>query len=508
MFGNLLNEMYKKLVIAALLISGALYSQENKAKLIEIKQAGSLSYDKSITSARILKGDVICAHDGALLYCDTAYFFDTDNRISAVGHIVITKGDSIRVTGERLQYDGKTKMAALQGNVKVVEKDMTLSTNILTFDVGRSVASYFNGGTIVNRENTLTSKNGHYFSASKEAAFHFDVVLTNPDYKMNSDTLRYKIRNKTAYFIGPSLITSKSDYIYCENGWYDTDKEKSQFSKNAILVTKQQKLRGDSLLYDRNEGRGRAFRNVTLVDTSQKSIIYGNYIEYKQKKSEALVSGKAIYARLLDKDTLFVAADTLYHIDTDSIHAKLNAFHHVRVYKSNMQAMCDSAAMTTLDSLLKLFYSPFLFTNHSQAAAKLITVTVGKNALKGFELDGMAFLSQSVDTLRNDKFNQMLAKKIVAEFANDTIRKITAIDNSEIYYYPKNKDKISGLNKTTGAEIAAWFKAGELARVSIRSKTEGTVDPIKDVDIKNAQLKGFNWQYNKRPLSRFDLHPH
>ena len=498
--------MFKKIILALLLFSSTLWSQDNKTKLIEIKQAGSLSYDKSVTSARILKGDVICAHDGALLFCDTAYFYDTENRITAAGHIVITKGDSIRVTGDHLQYDGKTKMASLQGNVKVVEKDMILTTGILTFDVGNSIANYFNGGTIVNKENTLTSKNGHYYSASKEAAFHFDVVLNNPDYKMNSDTLRYRLRNKTAYFLGPSLITSKTDYIYCENGWYDTDKEKSQFSKNAVLVTKQQKLRGDSLLYDRNLQLGRAFRNVSLVDTSQKSVIYGNYIQYSQKNSEALVTNKAVYARVLEKDTFFVAADTLYHKDLDSVHALLNAFHHVRLFKSNMQAMCDSAALTTKDSLLQLFYSPVLFTNYSQATAKIIRVTIGNNQLRGFELDGLAFLAQATDSTRQNKFNQMLAKKIVGEFNNDTIRKITAIGNAEIYYYAKSKDKISALNKTKGAELTAWFLKGDVNRISIRSKTDGTVDPIQDVDAANAQLRGFTWYYSKRPKTRFDLH--
>jgi lipopolysaccharide assembly outer membrane protein LptD (OstA) len=95
------------------------------------------------------------------------------------------------------------------------------------------VASYYDGGKIVNKENTLVSKNGHYYSASKDLTFHYDVVLTNPDYKMRGDTLRYNTINKTSYFIGPSIITSKENYIYCENGWYDTENEISRFSKNC-----------------------------------------------------------------------------------------------------------------------------------------------------------------------------------------------------------------------------------------------------------------------------------
>lgn len=499
--------MYRFIFILFLCYCFAASGQERKSKQIEIKQAESLSYDKDLTKAKILRGNVICEHEGALLHCDTAWFYDQENRMVAKGHILITKGDSIQITGENLQYDGKSKMASLQGNVKCIERDMTLSTQILTFDVSRSIANFYNGGTLVNRENTLVSKNGHYYSALKEAAFHFDVVLTNPDYKMNSDTLRYRLRNKTSYFLGPSIITSKSDYIYCENGWYDTEKEKSQFSKNAVLVTSQQKLRGDSLLYDRIKGIGKAYRNVSLTDTSQKSIIYGNYIEYRQKHSEALVTDRAIYARLFEKDTLFIAADTLYHRDIDSVNNFLNAYHHVRIYKKDLQAAADSASLNTADSLLRLFRAPLLWFRNGQATARLIEVNIGKTAIKGFKLDGMAFLSQAADTIRYDKFNQLTAKKIDGFITSDTLRKVIAAGNAEIYYFPKNKDKFSGLNKTNGTEIIATFKNGQVEKITMKPKTDGNIEPIKNVDLKNSVLKGFNWQYHKRPKSRFELHP-
>lgn len=503
--------MFRKLVyiilfFVQLLNAAAQANGGSKPKLILVKNAESLSFDKDKYNAKVLKGNVICEHEGALLYCDTAYIYDGETQMRATGHILITKGDSIRVTGDKLFYDGKTKMATLETNVKCTEKDMVLTTNLLTFDLGRSVANYYNGGTLVNKQNTLVSKNGHYYSATKEATFHYDVVLTNPDYKMNSDTLKYKVTTKTSYFLGPSIILSKSDYIYCENGWYDTNNEKAQFSKNALLITSQQKLKGDSLVYDRKLKIGRAFRNVSLTDTSQKSIIYGDYVEYKELKSEALITKKAIYARIVEQDTLFVAADTLYHRDIDSVDNFLNAFHHVRIYKKDMQAVCDSSTLNTKDSLMQLFRTPLLWSNNSQASAKIIKVTIGKNKIKGFLLDNKAFLIQLVDSLNKNKFNQLSGKTIVGLITGDTIRKVVVTGDADMYYYAKNKNKMIGLNKTKAPEIHMWFKRGDVDRVSLVKKTDGNIDPLKEVDIENAKLKGFNWQYDKRPRSRFDLH--
>src|SRR5690348_12295042 len=104
-----------------------------QGKSIRIIQAASFSFDQEKTDAKILRGNVICEHEGALLYCDTAWIYEQTNRMTARGHILITKGDSIRVTGEKLAYEGKTKIATLENNVKCTEKDMVLTTNYLTF---------------------------------------------------------------------------------------------------------------------------------------------------------------------------------------------------------------------------------------------------------------------------------------------------------------------------------------------------------------------------------------
>lgn len=479
----------------------------NKVKTIQIKNANTMRYDRAISDANFLIGNVVCEHDGTILNCDTALLYEKENRLEAMGHILISKGDSITVTGQKLFYDGKTKLATLSGSVVCTEKDMVLTTSLLTFDVGNSIANYYDGGTIVNKENTLKSKNGHYYSLSKELAFHYNVELLNPNYVINSDTLLYNTLNKTAYFLGPSIITSKNDYIYCRNGWYNTDKEQAQFSKDALLVTKDQKLKGDSLFYDRTKQFGRAFKNVVLIDTGQKSVLYGDYIEYHQKNSHALVTKKATYARIIDNDTLFIAADTLLHFNIDSVNNFLNAYHHVKLYKKDIQAQADSAIGSTKDSIIQLFKTPIFWGKHSQATAKTIKVFLKDSTIKSIRFEGNAFLIQLVDSLDSvPKFNQLLGKSIDAFFNKDTLRKAIIKGNAQILYYVTNKNKPLGLNKTTCENINLWFSNNTINRITTTTETDGNVDPLKDVDVNNARLKGFTWLYKNRPKSRFDLH--
>lgn len=498
--GNRLKEMFRYIIILVLnLLTLFALSQ---GKEIKILHADNLSFDNN---RHVLRGAVMCEHEGAILQCDTAIIYRDQNNMVAYGHVLITKGDSIRLTGDLVLYDGKTRVASLEKNVKCTDRDMVLTTKTLLFDLKSNVASYYNGGTLVNKSNTLVSKNGHYYSNTREATFHYDVVLTNPQYEMKSDTLRYRLSNRTAYFIGPSIIISKRDYIYCENGWYDTQNEKSAFSKNALLVTDNQKLRGDSLVYDRKLQIGRAYRRVTLFDTSGISFLQGNYIEYQQKGSVALATGKPLYCRIMNDDSLFIAADTMFHKDVDSTSRFLNAYHHVKIYKSDMQAKADSATLNTNDSLLSLFKSPVLWMKYSQATSKEIKVKLNKQEITGFRLEGKAFLTQQPDSINQQHFNQMTGREIIGELSKDSIRRIIINGNAEMIYFPKNKDKSIGLNHTSSTDMVIWFHKGDIARVTLRPVTKGKIDPMSKINLQGALLKGFTWLYESRPRSRFDL---
>ena len=116
-----------------------------------------------------------------------------------------------------------------------------------------------------------------------------------------------------------------------------------------------------------------------------------------------------------------------------------------------------------------------------------------------------AFLAQEVDSLNRDKYQQLTGKTIMGLISEDTIRKVTVNGNAEMFYFPKNKTSLIGLNRTTSSEIQMWFRKGEVYRVTLQPRTTGQIDPLKDVNIENARLKGFAWLANKRPGSKEKL---
>ena len=130
---------------------------------------------------------------------------------------------------------------------------------------------------------------------------------------MKSDTLRYNSISEIAYFFGPTTIQVKNEgtLIYCENGWYDTKNDISQFDKNAFLHSKEHTIRGDSLFYDKNKGYGQAFKNITATDTVENIIINGDYAEFFEENEITIITGNAMLTQVYDEDSLFLHADTL-----------------------------------------------------------------------------------------------------------------------------------------------------------------------------------------------------
>ncbi len=233
--------------------------------------------------------------DNTTLTSDSAYFYPAQNMCDAFGHVVIIQGDTLHIFGDKLHYDGNTKIAIMTDHVKMVDKDATLTTNYLTYNTAIRVGTYTGGGKLVNQDNTLTSKNGYYFANSRDAYFRYDVVMNTPDAIIKTDTLRYNSGTAISYFYGPTHIYGKKDkdVLYTENGTYNTKTEQAFFGKKNLYTSGTKSLKGDSLFYDRLTGYGKALKHIIFTDTEQKIAIYGDKGENFKKEERTVVTENA-----------------------------------------------------------------------------------------------------------------------------------------------------------------------------------------------------------------------
>ncbi|MBK0377997.1 OstA-like protein [Mucilaginibacter segetis] len=231
--------------------------------------------------------------DYSIMRSDSAYFYLQDNAFDAFGHVNITQGDTLNIFSDKLNYNGNTKIAVLTDNVKLIDRDATLTTNYLTYNTATRIGTYTGGGKLINKDNTLTSKNGYYFAFSRDAYFRYNVVLLTPDALIKTDTLRYNSGSRIAYFYGPTNIydtKDKKDTLYTEHGTYDTQTEQAFFDKNNLYKQGTKTLKGDSLFYDRIKGFGRAVKHVVFNDNEQKITLRGDLANYYKDEERTVVT--------------------------------------------------------------------------------------------------------------------------------------------------------------------------------------------------------------------------
>ena len=89
--------------------------------MVYLQRADNLSFDqKRIADAQIVKGDVVFRHDSALMYCDSAYFYEKTNSLDAFGHVRLVQGDTLKGYADKIFYDGNKKLARMRYHVRMV----------------------------------------------------------------------------------------------------------------------------------------------------------------------------------------------------------------------------------------------------------------------------------------------------------------------------------------------------------------------------------------------------
>jgi lipopolysaccharide export system protein LptA len=293
-------------VFLLLLISASVFGQKKSiVRLIDSKTMESYKGPNGQNIIKVHNG--VFTQDFSVVRSDSALFYKDLNMVDAFGHVNINQGDTLNIYSDKLNYNGNTKIAILTDNVKMIDKDATLTTNYFTYNTATRIGVYTGGGKLVNKDNTLISKNGYYFANTRDEYFRYNVVCTTPDAVIKTDTLRYNSGSRIAYFYGPTHILGKDkDTLYTENGTYNTITEQAFFGKNNLYSQGTKTLKGDSLFYDRLKGYGRAIKHVTSYDSEQKVTIKGDLGEY-YKSDERTVMTQNPYMIFETQDTAAVA---------------------------------------------------------------------------------------------------------------------------------------------------------------------------------------------------------
>ena len=491
--------------------------------LVYLEHSETLSFDQDrIANAQILRGNVIFRHEDALMYCDSAYFYDEENSLDAFGHVRFEQGDTLKGYGDKLFYDGNTKLARLRRNVRLVhgqeDNPTVLTTDSLNYDRARDVAYYYSGGTIADSLNTLRSVRGKYYPNSKQAVFSQEVRLDNPKFVLTSDTLLYNTETKIADLVSPSTIVYEEETnIYSSLGWYNTETEQSMLLQRSEVVHSDGKsMTGDTIYYDKRIGHGRIIGNMEMRDTVQKMTLYGNFGEMFDDGDYGYATDSALAVDWSEEDYAYLHADTLYtetiyfrpdSTEQDNSYRKMRAYHNVRLYRVDLQAVCDSLEYNSLDSVMTLYTNPVCWSDANQMSADTMRVY-----MKDGVVDYAHGINNAITIKREarDYFDQMAGKEMFAYVHDGELRQVDVNGNALTVFYPKEEDgSFFGMNTTQSSFVKVFLENQEIHHIVILPQPQGVIYPMDQIPAGKDKLAGFFWAEQERPLKPGDvfLHP-
>ncbi|RKS03516.1 OstA-like protein [Flavobacterium sp. 102] len=464
-----------------------------------------------IPDALLLRGNVRISHDGVIFTCNKAYFFEKENYLKAFGDVQMVQGDTLFLNSKYAEYNGQVKQAFATGNVVMRSPESTLVTDTINFDRNSQEAFYNSHATINNKDNTLKSKSGRYYANEKKFKFLTAVTITNPKYTIKSNHLDYYTNSGHSYLFGPSTITSKENYIYTEKGFYDTKKNLAYFKRKSYIKYKDRRIEGDSLYYDRNREYASATNNVKITDSINKGLIKGHYAEIyrdlKTQKDSMMITKKAVAITLVEKDSMYVHGKKMI-ITGKPGERIVRAFNNVRFYKTDMSGKCDSIHSDQKTGLTKLIKNPILWNYENQMTGDIMHL-IGNNQTE--KLDSLKVLNNafiiSKDTLSTG-YNQVKGQNLYGKFADNKLREVDIIKNTEVIYYMRNdQQELIGINKSVSSKINMILDKNTIETITNFNQVEGEIFPEAELPENARKLRGFIWRGDERIKTKDEIFP-
>ena len=199
------------------------------------------------------------------------------------------------------------------------------------------------------------------------------------------------------------------------------------------------------------------------------------------------------------------AADSLAMTPKDSTKISfIYGIHNVKVFRNDMQVVCDSLAYTDLDSLIRLYKTPIVWneTKH-QYTADSITVVVKNQSLDRASLMSNAFIIVQEDTL---SYDQIRGTEMMAYFdSTGTLRRFDSMGGASGLFFIEENGTLATVNKFESKMLTATLKDGNVQDLNYFDAAKSDAYPVVQMKKDEKILKGFDWRPEKRPKGPEDI---
>lgn len=423
--------------------------------------------------------------------------------------------DSVRVRGpefsmrtDSLDYATETKTARFIAPTVIHQGVKRIYCESGLYDIEREVAQFAQNAEFVDTSKQAKADTIEYFRQEQRIEMKGRVEYHEGDRHLTSDYLRYHEDTEFAYILGRATFKDSVRNVRSDNIFYAAKQDSFVLQQRSIFSDGQQILEADYSVFSQSSGIGIAYGEVIWQDTANDLLILCDTMSYNRDEDFLQAMGqkeRPWLVSIVDEDSLFVRADTLIYKKSkraDSLHVLL-AYHDVRIYKPDLQGLCDSLAYEEADSTFTLFEDPIIWNDSTQLTGDTIQMFVANQKLDRVSLLQNAFIINTVDELF---FNQIKGRIIDAKVVEGTLQDVQVNGNAEtLYYVLDDENAYIGVDRSDCSSILIEFIDQGVSFVHKYGATNSTFYPMNQADHQALRIEGFAWRYGTRPKSKSEL---
>ncbi len=223
-----------------------------------------------------------------------------------------------------------------------------------------------------------------------------------------------------------------------------------------------------------------------------------------QQPTDSLAAADSLSAAEPVADTLATAPATSGEEEPERV---ILGYHNVKIYRSDMQAVCDSLIGFSRDTTIHLYREPVLWNGSNQIKSDTVVVYTRNDAIDravftGGEAHGNPVMSAELD---RNHYNQITGKEIVALFRDSEIYRTDVNGNAQTYYYMQDEatGAYQGFLVMECSDITFIITDRDIESITFRGNPVYSIYPMDQIpESQEQRFPNFVWEGERRPTKR------
>ena len=458
--------------------------------------------------------------------------YESDQSLATFPNYVDAWNEDRMMSGNRGSYNNSSEIFFMTGNVHCMDTNNEMWCDSLYFYKKLKSLQLMGNAQISDSSRASTGLSGRmYYRDSLSFAKMWDdpllITLTEEEDKEG------KVQKDSLFMRADTLYTWKLMRFQLDSAEVENAKTRIQDLSSDPIANIRAKAAEEAERRRREEegfedqGGASAAPKEQKEQKEQKGGAKKPEMK-EEKKPDSLGVADSLTRPETLKDTLalsdsLVLADSLAATDslaiTDSL-ANLGPkytaedsveFNHIRavgkvkMWRKDMQVVCDSLMYTDLDSLARLYKSPVVWNGKDhQYSADSIFVATRDGSLDRANLLSNAFIF--IEEEKDKFYNQIKATEMTAFFdEKGQLKRFDALGGANAIFFMREKEDVSLANRSEATMFTANFVDGELSSISYYENPKSSAYPVAQMRADDKTLKGASWIPASRPSGRKEL---